>query len=148
MWQTPNQKVRAVASARRRDRERKRRPIHIKRISAYLELLDIPQANESGLEVRLILNDLSLAGVGIFCAEALAPETLAILRIEQPSDLRVSAKVIWCQEHAASSRILTRQPHRYRAGLQFLVENPDQQMAIKHFYEEMRRTILYSTNVA
>src|SRR5690242_8040716 len=138
MWHAPNQRVRALANAKRRERERARRPIHIKRIIAAIEITDgstntanpnEPQPEQPKLNVRLVLNDLSPKGAGLFSPEQLIPGQMVSLRITDPEHLTIKAKVIWCQEYHANSHVLSQQSYSYRIGIEFIL-SPSEEQAV------------------
>jgi hypothetical protein len=146
MWQAPSQRARAAAYAQKKAREKARRAIHIKRIFANLEIVDSTDAptSETKAPVRLILNDLSTKGVGLFCSQALISGQEIILTINDPLQLSLHAKVIWCQEHSANSHILSDQPYRYRIGVEFSFPTIEEQQSIAAFYEEITKHYLYT----
>jgi hypothetical protein len=144
MWQAPNQRVRAVANAKKREREKSRRPIHIKRINAQLEVKQANSQETFKTHVRLILNDLSTKGVGLFSPEPLVPGQDIVLSIADPHQINLKARVIWCQEHTANSHVISAQPFSYRMGLEFELSTVEEQQSIKVFCEEVSKNHLYS----
>jgi hypothetical protein len=146
MWHAPNQRVRALANAKRRERERARRPIHIKRIIATIEIATTPEPAESGqpkLHVRLVLNDLSPKGAGLFSPEPLIPGQSVFLKITDPEHLTIKAKVVWCQEYHANSHVLSNQSYSYRIGIEFVL-SPSEEQAVKIFCDEVAKNFLFS----
>jgi PilZ domain len=144
MWQAPNQRVRASANAKKRERERSRRPLHIKRIHAELELVTSDSGHPFKTEVRVILNDLSPRGVGIFSHESLVAGQEVTLDIKDPYKIHLRARVIWCQEYDAYSHVLSSNPYSYRLGLEFVLPTGEEQTAIKTFCEEVSKNHLFS----
>lgn len=146
MWHSPNQRLRAIANAKKRERERARRPIHIKRIIASLDLGNVaPDAPKTN--VRLVLNDLSYKGAGLFSPIALTPGQQIVLAISEPSQLSIKCRVAWCQEYHANSHVLSQQPHSYRLGLEFLLA-PEEESAVKAFCDEVAKNHLYTQKSA
>jgi hypothetical protein len=144
MWQTPNQRIRAAANAKRRERERSRKPIHIKRILAQIELASpTPDGPSTKTDVRLMLNDLTPKGVGVFSPAALAAGQEVVILITSPVQINIKARVIWCQEHAANSHVISSQPFSYRVGFEFTGTTPDERNAIKAFCDEINTAHLY-----
>lgn len=144
MWQAPNQRVRAASNAKKREREKNRKPIHLKRINAQLELNSTPQEGAEKVSVRILLNDLSTKGVGLFSPHFLAPGQMIILTITDPLQITLHARVIWCQEHSANSHVITNHSYSYRLGIEFTLETLEEQQSIKAFCDEVAKTYLYS----
>jgi hypothetical protein len=143
MWHAPNQRVRAVASSKKRERDRARKPIHIKRIIAHIDVITPTGVPPVQTDVRLILNDLSPKGVGVFSSIPLVAGQETSLTISDPIQLKVKARVAWCQEHAANSHILSNQPFSYRLGLEFIM-TAEEEPVVKAFFEEISKTHLYA----
>lgn len=140
MWNNQSQRPKA---SKKRDKDRIRMPIHIKRICAELELVNA--GNPQGkIEVRVILNDLSPKGMQLFSTEPFISGQDIKLKITDPIAIEVSAKVRWCQEHNASSHVISNRDFSYRLGIEFVVNNPEEQQAIKLFYDEITRKYLYT----
>lgn len=148
MWHTPNQRLRAIANARKRERDRLKRPFHIKRVLADVILRSGDQILEevAPLPVRVILNDFTVRGVGLFSQTPLSPGQEIILGITAPMKLDIRARVIWCQQHDANTHVLSEQPFSYRMSIEFMVP-PDDQPTIKAFWEESCRSYLYASRV-
>jgi hypothetical protein len=154
MWHTPNQRVRALANAKKRDRERARKPIHIKRIDATIKLVDRNSKNSTQntdlqeIHTRIVLNDLSTTGLGLFSPTAVEIGQELSLIITDPMKLELRAKVIWCQEHDANSHILSSNPYSYRIGIEFILSSQEEQQSVKAFCEEIFSNYLYTTKIA
>jgi hypothetical protein len=144
MWQAPNQRVRAAANAKKRERERSRRPIHIKRINAHVELVNPNSPEPIKTETRLILNDLSTKGVGLFSPTPFIQGQDITITITDPLQITLKGKVIWCQEHGANSHVISNQPYTYRIGVEFILPSLEDQQSVKAFYEEVCKKYLYS----
>ncbi len=140
MWQSPGQRSKPNSTPGKR-REKLRRVIHIKRINAHIELPHVDGTPAIASDVRLVLNDLSTKGVGLYSSSPLNPGQEITLTITEPSIIKIRSKVVWCQEHAANSHILSVQSFGYRIGLEFLVDK-SQEMQLVAFCEEVFRNIL------
>lgn len=139
MWQSPSQRARSAS--RKSEREKNRKPLHIKRTVVQLEMT---QGEPNPVEVRLVLNDLSAKGAGLFSPKPLTPGQEVKLNIAEPFNIQVKAKVIWCQEHNANSHVLSDRPFSYRVGAEFILTSPDEKDNIKKFCEEIEKNHLYS----
>jgi hypothetical protein len=147
MWQAPNQRVRAAANARKRERERARKPIHIKRIRALIEIVSGSQKGASN-EVRMIVNDLSASGIGIFAPIQLSTDQEIILKFEDPTPIDIRARVAWSQDIITNSHIISAQPYTYRIGLEFLSSSPEEQQNIKTFCEDLLKNYIQPKKAA
>ncbi len=143
MWHTPNQRVRAIANAKKRERERNRRPLHIKRILATLESLNARPEEHTKLQIRLLLNDFTSKGAGLFSPHPMNPGDEVTLEISGPKHIKVKARIIWCQEFQANSHVLTKEPFSFRIGIQFNV-TPEEEKMLQAFSDELSNNFLYA----
>lgn len=130
-----------MAVQKRRDRDRNRRPVHVKRILANLTF------DGRSVEARVILNDLNPKGTGLFLTQAVNLGQSVTLEIRDPHPISIQGKVLWCQ-HDAGSHVLSNQPFAYRVGVEFVYKSAEEQGAIKQFVEELARDFLYTHKVA
>lgn len=137
MWQSPNQRVRAAANSKKKDKNKPK--IHIKRIVASLELVNSPT---SRTDARLILNDLTPKGTGLFSTHGFIQGQEVWVNIEDPTKLRIKAKVSWCQEHNANSHVLSNQPYSFRMGLDFMPANEEESKMIQALCDEVVKNYL------
>lgn len=146
MWQAPSQRIRAMAIAKKRARERNRKSIHIKQVEGDLKLsaenLEAPPTKET--EVRVILNDLGSKGVGLFAARLLDVGQEVVLTIFKPRELRIHGKIAWCQEYKADSHVLSQNRFIYRIGIVFdFSESPEEEQKVKAYCNELAHEYLY-----
>lgn len=153
MWQSPNQRVRALANARKRERERWLQPFHIRRVEADLKLVTpgVPtgtSAEPQQVPARVVLNDLSPKGIGLFTTQALIADQEIILTIRQPREITLKGRVVSCQEYDSGSHILSEQSFTHRIGVRFLLESPEQEKAITDLYNDLNREYLHGSKAA
>lgn len=141
MWQAPSQRMRALAVQKKRDRDRMRRPLHIKRVNAEIKLLSL-QAEPQVTIARVILNDLTPKGMGLFCASPLLVGQEVAITLEEPKRIYLRGRIVWCQEYDADSHVLSQQSYSYRMGIQFIFESPEEQVAIRRFCEQLENEFL------
>jgi hypothetical protein len=141
MWNNQSQRPKV----KKREKERIRLPIHIKRITALLDLLSPEPTEIVQMEVRVVLNDFSTKGMQLFSSEPLIPGQSVSLTIQDPVYISVRAKVRWCQEYNPGGHVLSVQPYSYRLGIEFIPSSPEEQQAIKNFYDEITRKYLYTS---
>lgn len=151
MWQSPSQRVRAIESAKRREHARLSRPLHIRRVQAFMRLgTDSGQAGTGAQkEARVVLNDLSSKGVGLYVPEQLPIGTKVIVNWQDPEPIEIEAKVVWMQDASASSSgIFADHAFKYRVGLVFQFKSPEEGEKLKKYCEEVLREYLYGKKIA
>lgn len=138
MWQAPNQKKGGAGTKRSSDRWQ--RPMHIKRITVELRKSPtegVPAMGPELVQARLVLNDLSPSGIGVFCAEAMAPGQEVALMLSTPATIYLRGRVVYCQEHFSPSHVISETPFGFRAGIQFTFQSADEQAAVTKFCEQL-----------
>lgn len=142
MWQAPPKNG---AAGKKKQRERARIPLHIRRVRAELKLVPAEGATAAPTVVpaRVLMNDLSITGAGIFSAAPLVPGQMIELAFESQSSLVIRGRVIWCQEQQIDSHIVSQTPFCHRAGIQFRFESAEDEARLKKLYEEFAREILF-----
>ena len=147
MWQAPNSRSRALASQRRRERERLRRPIHIKRVDGKLTLAGSAK-DAAPIGIRVVLNDLSPKGAGIFAPSIIPVGQEISITIEEPKHLSLKGKVTWYQEHDANSHILTQVPFSYRIGIEFIFDTEADKQAAETYCKDILNIYLFGAKAA
>lgn len=148
MWQAPNQRVRAIASAKKREKERNRRPIHIKRVQAELKVVGTINTTPHITQARVLLNDLSPKGLGLFAANPIMVGQQIALTIEEPKRFYIRGRVIWCQEHDADSHVLSPTPYSYRIGIEFVFESREEEQQVAAYCDEIAKNHLFTLKAA
>lgn len=149
MWQAPNQRVRAAASAKKRERDRNQRPIHLKRVHADLQSIGESTSLPSvASEVRLVLNDLTEAGFTFFSRKRLHAGQEVVLTLKDPRPLELKGKIVWCQEHEADGHVLSPEPFSFRAGLQLAFSSEEERAAFKAFCDELAESSITLASAA
>jgi Tfp pilus assembly protein PilZ len=137
MWQSPNQRVRAAANARKRERERLKMPFHIKRVVASVGVQVVGQAEPLKVEVRVILNDFTQKGMGLFSAHRFSSGEDVTIELETPNKIQLKGKIAWCQEYEARGKILTEHSFSYRVGLHFTFASAEEEQAVKTYCADL-----------
>ena len=158
MWQAPNQRVRALASAKKRERERLKRPLHIMRINAELEVVPLrpssaatPAASSPSsppAQIRLILNDLTARTASFFSPVPLVGGQEVKIKIVEPQELLLKAQISWCQEYAADSHVLSDHPYSYRIGVKFVHAGAAEKDALQEYCDAVQKNHLYPPKAA
>ncbi|HLE01550.1 MAG TPA: hypothetical protein VJB59_14900 [Bdellovibrionota bacterium] len=138
MWQSPNQRVRALANARKRERERLQQPFHIRRVNAELQIVGSASSEPVTTTARVVLNDLTAKSVGIFTALPLGSGQEVLITVTEPSSVQLRGKVVACQEYHNDSHILSANSFSYRVGIQFTFKSPEEEKAVKAFYDGLQ----------
>jgi Tfp pilus assembly protein PilZ len=131
MWQSPNQRVRAQVNARKRERERMKMQFHVKRVLATVELGD------QKIDVRLILNDLTPKGMGLFSSNRFSAGDEVTIHLESPKKMQIKGKIAWCQEYEVRGKVLTAQSFSYRVGLSFVFATKEEEATMKAYCDEV-----------
>jgi hypothetical protein len=132
MWSSTNQRIKALMSARAREKDRLTRPIHVRRADVIISfrtdddfLVNIP--------ARALLNDFTPSGFTAYATTALNPNTEVNLEIEHPRHFRLKAKVVWSQYQPSSTHVLTENSYSYRIGLALIWKDAALEEEFKKF---------------
>jgi hypothetical protein len=147
MWQVPNQKLRAMISARKREKERQKQGFHIRRTSAQLKIVSPPVALPP-MSVRVVLNDISPKQMSLFTSQPLAPGQIAAVTLEEPKRIYVRARILGCQELDYESKVISTQSYSYRVTLLFIFESEEEEKQFKSFYDELTTEVLGTVRAA
>ncbi len=142
MWQTPNQGGGPPSQGKKR--RKAKRIFHIKRMDALCEILapgETPDHElvKSGVSttVRLILNDFSIKGAGIFSSMPLVSGQQLQMTLTEPRKIVLYGKVAWCQEHNLNSHIISKELYAFRAGIEFVLKSVDESVDLQDFLDEI-----------
>ena len=94
-------------------------------------------------EARIILNDLSPGGIGIYSPESMPPGTFVTISLQEPQAFEVSGKVVWCQDGQNGNRILSDQAYPFRVGVKFVFKSEDEEKAFASLCEDLKKNHLY-----
>jgi len=136
MWNGSSQRIKALMSARERERLRLTRPIRVERADITLHYQH-SNGNAIDIPARALLNEFTPSGICLFTTATLVPNLEMSVVISHPKEFTILAKVVWCQYQPSSSHVLTSQPFAYRVGLAFHFSDASQEEAFKLFCEEM-----------
>jgi hypothetical protein len=153
MWQSQNQRTQAAQISKKRQEERLARPMHLQRVRAEIRLVPPEEVHGSVTtespqgeicDARIMLNDLSVSGIGIYAAESMAPGLAVRITLQEPHMINVEGKVIWCQDELSASRILSARPFPFRIGIQFTFKTPEEENVFRATCEDLRKNRLYA----
>jgi hypothetical protein len=136
MWSSTNQRIKALMSARQREKDRLTRPIHVRRADIILSF-----RNDEGFLVevpaRALLNDFTPAGFSVYAVSRLTPNVELNVELDHPKHFRLVGKVVWCQYQSSSAHVLTPQTYPYRVGLAFIWKDAAIEEEFKKFCAEL-----------
>lgn len=147
MWQAPNQRGKALANQRKRDRERMRQNFHLRRVRAQIKISE-PMAPATSTHARLILNDLSPKGMGMFSEAPLMVGQIVAITIEEPRRFYVHGRIVWCQEYDANSHVLSETSFSYRVGVEFVFETKEEEKSVREYCENLVQEYVYGRKAA
>ena len=145
MWQAPNQRVEALLNEKKRKKERMDRPIHIRRTRAEVSLkvpatpVEAKTTEGEPLEARVVLNDFSSKGVGVYVSQKFHIGQELKLTLQEPTPITITGKVVWCQDQPTSGAVLSANQFRYRAGVEFIFASKEEEEAAKAIYENLKK---------
>jgi Tfp pilus assembly protein PilZ len=143
MWQAPSQRARTQA----KKREKTRKIFHLKRVQAEVKTVGGLGVPSTVTLARVILNDLTPKGIGLFTSSPMMVGQEIALTIEDPKRFYVRGRIVWCQEVANVNKVLSEHPFSYRIGIEFVVGSPEERQAIKTYCEELSRDYLYGNGL-
>ena len=145
MWQSSTQRSRALIAEKKREREKRRSPIHLRRVMAQLKISEA-DGTASLIDARVVLNDLSVKGLGIFTMQPLLVGQSISLTLEYPKRIYIKGRVIWCQEIDSSSHVLSETSYQFRMGLQFVFATDEERIAVKSFCDEVMQIHVHTSH--
>lgn len=133
-------------SVRGRSRARHRRELHMKRVAA-----DIKQVSRTGVHeetatpVRVVLNDFSPKGVGLFMPNHVNPGYEILISMNDPKRIDLHGRVVWCQQFNINSQVISSQSsYKYRVGVEFVFSDPSEAKAIEEFCKDLLSKYVYT----
>ena len=138
MWNTAPK-----PNVKRKEKSRKRINVRLLRVNAIIEELESDRENQPGTNVRIILNDFSITGMGFFSTLFLDYGAKVRITIDKPFQVIIHGKVIWCQEFATSNHIISQnEQFHYRIGVEFSSKEPDEISNINKYFQELTKNQL------
>lgn len=143
MWQAPNPKSR-LPNVKKSRRQHPRRAIHIKRVTADIRTVGSPTAEgrpNTEASARIMLNDLSIKGVGIFCDKPFRPGQEIAINLTDPSPIYLRGKIVHCTEQDSNAHIISNFDFSYRIGIQFIFADSAEEAAVRAFCEDIFKSL-------
>lgn len=120
-----------------------RRPIHVKRALAELRVVRADGGNPIVQEVRMVLNDLTPIGIGLFTNRSMPQDLEVVFVLLEPARFEVRGRIAWCQPANMGSHVLSQNAFDYRVGVRFCPENKAEEEKIKAFCADLAKNMLY-----
>jgi hypothetical protein len=117
----------------RRLLERNPLPMHIQRVMAEVRLIGTEEQEAISWDIRLLLNDITHKGVGLFSSVALMPGQEVLVRLQEPRPFFLRGRVVYCREYDTISGIVSAQSFTYRVGIKFQFESLEEERMVKSF---------------
>lgn len=137
MWSSSNQRIKALMSARAREKERLTLPIHVHRADLTLRIRS-DDGSTVEIPARALLNDFTLAGFCAYSKTTLPPNVELAIEIQHPKHFTLTAKVVWCQYQPSSSHVIASQAaYPYRVGFALLWKDQAAEAEFKKFCDEL-----------
>lgn len=135
----------------RKKKGRYRIPLHVRRIRADLKIHDRGGAQVAEtLAVRVLMNDLSSSGAGMFsCGKVQTGQSVELCFETGPGPLAIRGVVVWCQENTCSSKVISEQnKFTHRLGVEFKFKDAEEERTVKKLYEDYAREVLFGAKAA
>lgn len=141
MWQSPSQRIRAIAATKRKLHGAKGNKIHIKRVRADIKLMST--LGVPGIwEIRIVLNDLTPLRVELYSPKPIQQGEEVAITLEYPKRIYLRGVVSWCQEHCVDSHIISTVDFSYRIGIRLIFQSQEEETTVKSFYDELMKNVL------
>lgn len=118
--------------------------MHIKRVRAEIKVLASKDPAAAVTEARVILNDLSAKGMGLFSTAAMMVGQDVAITLDEPRRVYLRGRITWCEEYDAGSHILSSHPFHFRVGVKFVFQTRDEEESVAAFYDEIVRSHLFT----
>jgi hypothetical protein len=152
MWQANSSKPKSRRTNERRHFDRGA-PLHIHRVEAQIQLAmpadyqpapGEPPKEEPAVHARLLLNDMTQKGVGIYSPIPFLPGQEVVIRLHDPRPFFLRGRIIWCREYNMKAAILSADPFTYRIGIRFVFESLEEERMVISYYELIRREFIHN----
>jgi len=144
MWQPPNQKARAQQAQKRRDRERAKPKLQLKRVGAEIRMSGGLGKKAEIVRARLFLNDIQPRQISFFSSQALLVGTELSITIEAPKPFYAKGRLVTCAEYNRDSQLISEHAHRYRNTIELEFESEDQAAEVKALCQALATEHLYT----
>jgi hypothetical protein len=115
--------------------------LHIQRVHGELRVSPGAEQFESRYEaplpIRLLLNEMSPYGVELYLPENLPNGIEVSITLEKPRRFFCRGVVVSSQYQ--ESRIISAHRYSYRLGLEFVFHSPEEEKAVRDFWEEVNQ---------
>lgn len=114
-------------------KNKRRGGILFKRSSGELRL----EQSQQVVRCRMLLNDLSPTGVGLFLESKVEIGGLVTLVLEQPRHMFLKGEVLWCNLYTLHNSVISTDAFLYRAGVRFSFTTPKEAEEFKNYCDSL-----------
>jgi hypothetical protein len=118
-------------------RAHKRKPLHIQRVNAEITYQAAPDAPQVQQPIRILLNDLTPKGLGLFGVTLLPVNQEITIQLIQPRVMKLRARIAWSQRYDNDTHVLSNQSFSFRSGVSFLFANAEDEKAVLELYQQI-----------
>jgi hypothetical protein len=125
------------------------RRVRLKRTDAEIKILgsylsgDAPEEEASAiLPGRVILNEFSDAGVGVYTTERLRMGQEVALTIDEPRRFYITGRIVFCVEVRSDSKIMQQIHFPWRVGVEFIYRSDAERSEVAAYCDELRKSWL------
>jgi len=106
-------------------------------VNAELKPLGMIGPGSAPAPVRILLNDFSPVGVGVFSKIPLSVGQEIAVTFQEPRRFYVKGRILWCKEYHHGSPVMSDNNFSYRVGVEFVFESEEESQQVVKFYEEL-----------
>ncbi len=153
MWQSNTSKPKPKRSTERRAGGDRRSPLHIHRVEAEIQLAmpanyspppgEVVQ-EEPSIHTRLLLNDMTQTGVGLYSPIPFLPGQEIVIRLQEPRPFFLRGRIVWCREYSLKTNILSADPFNYRVGIRFVFESLEEERMVNSYCDLVKREFIHN----
>ena len=113
--------------------------VGLQRVAGTIKVLN-SGAESLPMQCRILLSDLSETGLGCFTERSLSKEQEVDVVIELPDGaLRFPSRTVWCREQPTTGRIVSAHAFKFRVGVQFNFDSPEQKTSLITLLSQIKR---------
>jgi hypothetical protein len=150
MWDVPRYRIRAYVQGLRRARAWKalkpQNSLRIRRTQAEILVTEGFASPAEVVTCRLILNELTPAGVHVYSSRYFVPGQIIALTVHAPRFFYVQATVVSCAKRSLDHRVLSDDPQSYRVDLKFLFASNEERRAVREYCQDFLGRYLYGND--
>ncbi len=143
MWQSPNQKI-SRGSSKKGGRSQPRASLHVKRVTAEIRTTEEhPTDGKPQIQgfARILMNDLSARGVGVYCDKAFIAGQEIAIALTITGTIYLRGIVTYCKEQDEKNHVISDTPFYYRIGIKFVFASAAEEAEVAKYCETTLRNL-------